>query len=76
MNNSINKNQLFDCYYTVDPSAFDENGCPKHEFEPKFGLPSCVFGGDIIEGSFGGKIKKVECKYSREKVYYFFELKC
>lgn len=63
MNNSINSNQVFDCYFTVNPNAFDENGCPKHDFVAKFGLPPYVLGGNADEGCFAGKIKKVKSRY-------------
>lgn len=62
MNNSINGNQLFACYFTNNPAAFNNNGSPKHDFSTKFDLPPCDFVGVVAQGTFGGKIKKVKSK--------------
>lgn len=38
INNSINRNQTFVCYYTENYEAYDEEGKPNGAFEPDFSL--------------------------------------
>lgn len=47
LNYGLNSSQRFRCYYTDNSNAFDENGCPKGDWEPNFNL-------EIVQNSNGG----------------------
>lgn len=47
INNGLNKNQKFVCFWTDNQMAFDENGTPLENFEPNFDASLCdVFPGE------------------------------
>lgn len=56
LNYGINSNQVFRCFYPSNEQAFDENGCPKSEFQPNFDL--LLRDNFDVDGCFLGKIKK------------------
>lgn len=56
LNYGINSNQVFRCFYPANKEAFDENGCPKSEFQPDFDL--LLRDNFDEDGCFFGKVKK------------------
>lgn len=63
INNSINKNQSFLCYYTNNEAAYID-GCPKPYFLPNFCLPMVQQPNPdgSFDGCFVGKLKKFKSK--------------
>lgn len=60
INYGINCNQLHRCFFTLDESAYDENGCPKLNYKPNFDMP---LRNDLNgDGCFYGKIRKYKGK--------------
>lgn len=35
-NNGLNSTQIFMCFYTNEPNAFEENGLPDGKYQPNF----------------------------------------
>lgn len=64
VNNSINSNQSFLCYFTNNEAAFID-GHPKKDFAANFGLPMVkqTNADGSFEGCFLGKLKKFKSKY-------------
>lgn len=62
VNNSINRNQIFRCFYTTNNDAFGENGCPKKEIEPNFDLDFVENIDGEFDGCFECKLKVFKCK--------------
>lgn len=72
VNNSINCNQSFLCYYTNNEDAFID-GCPNEEFAPNFQLPMVqhINSDSLFEGCFSAKLRKYKSKYfNRMSAYY------
>lgn len=63
VNNSINSSQKFQCYYTTDRNAFDENGVPRIDLEPNFDMHYVENIDDEFDGCFEGKLKKFKSKF-------------
>lgn len=63
INNSLNSNQWFLCYYTTNGAAYID-GCPNIDFEPDFQLEIiCEVNAQIsFDGCFMGKLKKYKGK--------------
>lgn len=55
INESLNHNQVFRCFYTTNPDAFDNNGGPKSDYQPDFSLE---IRDTMGEGCFFGVLKK------------------
>lgn len=64
VNNSINSNQSFLCYYTNNDDAF-LNDCPNEDFAPNFRLPMVqrINADGSFDGCFLAKLKKYKSKY-------------
>lgn len=64
-NYGMNSSQRFRCYYTSNPSAFDEKGCPKIDWEPDFNLAMVqnLDGNELVNGCYVVKLLKCKRKY-------------
>lgn len=40
-NNSVNSSQIFTCFYTNNPNAFDQDGFPQDTYAPDFQARFC-----------------------------------
>lgn len=62
VNNSLNKSQIFLCYYTTNDDAF-VNGRPDECFFPDFNKKVKKINDDgSFDGCFYGKLKQYKCK--------------
>lgn len=59
INESLNHNQIFRCFYTTNPDAFYPDGCPKSDYAPNFSLE---VRNTLGEGCFLGVLKKYKGK--------------
>lgn len=71
INNSINSNHQFLCYFTSNPAAFDENMCPKSDFAPNFSanMVNEANKNGTFDGCFLGKLKKYKSMLTYSKIY-------
>lgn len=73
VNNSINSNQAFLCYYTTNEDAFS-NGCPIDEFAPNFRLPMVQRINDdgSFDGCFLAKLRKFRSKHLKQNEFMLY----
>lgn len=72
VNNSINRNKKFRCYYTTNMDLFEQNGCPKYDFEPDFNLDYVENTDGDFDGCFEGKLKVFKCMFFRIDYLVYF----
>lgn len=61
INNGLNKNQTFACFFTNNPMAFHENGTPRTDFRPSCNNQFSEQFPD--EGLYMVKLKRFQSKF-------------
>lgn len=72
LNYGMNSSQRFRCYYTDNQNAFDENGCPKGDWEPDFDLETIQNsnGDGPSNGCYVIKLIKFKREYCGNAILY------
>lgn len=71
INNSINSNQTFVCFYTNNNSAFDENRELKTNYPPKFNIPfGRKFSKEPKEGLYNVQLKAFRSKLILKRHFF------